>query len=256
MDAGKQLIANTFVTFTSLEFVENEPIARAVKDAADQEIATQMAGKPQLLIDKALQANQKIYETTKEGYSLWSKTWLYQLSWNDSIENIFYTQLWDNPDAFNKSNLFSLEFIGNQFNQSVVTFKIGEKRTQEQIIDLALVRNVDKAFAKLQKKNDVFKPMTTISSTNPIKAKIGTKEGLSGGEKFDVLELTMNKEGFTEYKVVGSVTVDKKTPVWENKYNAGEEREPQKDEDGNTIDATVFKGSKKILAGMLLKQAK
>jgi len=255
-DAGEELLRNTFVTFTKLEFIENEPAAAIVRDAAKAYIAESMAGKPQMLIDKSMQVVDATYEKTKEGYSLWSKTWLYRLNWNDSIAAIFYNDLWSNPSAFDKSDLFSLEFVGDQYNQSLVTFKIGEKRTQEQIIDLALVRNVDNAFAKLQKKNDVFKPKVPVLTSNPITAQIGMKEGLNGGESFDVLEMTLNpKTGLTEYKKVGSAKADKKI-IWDNRYNAGEQVEPVLDKDGNPITATPFKGGKSIQPGMLLKQVK
>ncbi len=256
-DAGEELIRNSFVTFTKLEFIENEPAAALVRDAAKALIAKSMAGKPQMLINTAHKAADKVYEKTKEGYSLWSKTWLYQLNWNEEIAAIFYNDLWSNPSAFDKSDLFSLEFVGVQYNQSLVTFKIGETRTQEQIIDLALVRNVDNAFAKLQKQNDVFKPKVPVISVNPITAQIGMKEGLSGGEKFDVLEMTLNPNtGLTEYKKIGSVTADKKN-VWDNRYNAGDKAETELlDKEGNPINGTFFKGSKKIQSGMLLKQVK
>jgi len=255
-DAGEELIRNSFVTFTKLEFIENEPAAALIRDVAKAEIAKSMAGKPQLLIDKANEAADKVYEKTKEGYSLWSKTWLYRLNWNDSISTIFYNDLWSNPSAFENSDLFSLEFVGTQYNQSLVTFKLGETRTQEQIIDLALVRNIDNAFAELQKDNDVFKPKVPVLTADPITAQIGMKEGLKGGETFDVLEMTLNqKTGFTEYKKVGSVTADKKI-IWDNRYNAGEKVEQILDKDGNPISATLFKGGKSIQPGMMLKQVK
>jgi hypothetical protein len=255
-DAGEELIKNTFVTFTKLEFIENEPAAAVLRDATKLEIAKSMDGKPQMLIDKALKAADLTYEKTKEGYSLWSKTWLYRLNWNDSIASIFYNQLWTNPSAFSKSNLFSLEFVGVQYNQSLVTFKIGETRTQEQIIDLALVRNVDNAFAELQKENDVFKPKVPVLSVNPITAQIGMKEGVKGGETFDVLEMTLNpKTGLTEYKKIGTVKADKNI-VWDNRYNAGQKAEQIIDTNGTPITATAFKGSKSVQPGMLIKQVK
>jgi hypothetical protein len=255
-DAGEELIRNTFVTFTKLEFIENEPAAAIIRDAAKESLAESMAGKPQMLIDNANKGVDKVYEKTKEGYSLWSKTWLYRLNWDDSIATIFYNELWSNPSEFDKSDLFSLEFVGVQYNQSLVTFKIGEKRTQEQIIDLAMVRNIDNAFAKLQKQNDVFKPKIPVLTVNPITAQIGMKEGLAGGESFDVLEMTFNqKTGLTEYKKVGSAKADKKI-IWDNRYNAGEQAEQVLDKDGNPITATLFKGGKKIQPGMLLKQVK
>ncbi len=255
-DAGEELIRNTFVTFTKLEFIANEPVAASVRDALKDEIAKSSAGKPQMLIDKLNQGADNVYEKTKEGYSLWSKIWLYQLNWNDSISTIFYNDLWANPSAFDKSDLFRLEFVGVQYNQSLVTFKIGETRTEEQIINLALVRNVDNAFAELQKENDVFKPKVPVLTVNPITAQIGMKEGLTGGESFDVLEMTLNsKTGLTEYKKVGTATADKKI-IWDNRYNAGEQVEQMQDKDGKPISATPFNGGKSIQPGMLLKQVK
>ena len=256
-DAGEELIKNTFITFTKLNFIKNEPAAAILRDAAKIKIAKELAGKPQILIDKALVQVDKLYEKTKEGYSLFSTTWLYSLAWNDSIANIFYSEIWGNSEAFDKTGIFNLELVGAQKNRSLVTFKIGETRTQEQIIDLALVRNTDNAFAKLQKKNDVFKPAIPVSSANPIMAKIGLKEGISPGDKFEVLEMMWDeKEGKTTWKNVGSCAVDKKAPIWDNRYSAGEESEQQKDKEGNSVNSTTFKGSKKIQVGMLLKQLK
>jgi hypothetical protein len=255
-DAGEQLIRNTFVTFTKLEFIENEPAARAARDAAKTEIYESMAGKPQILINKAIKSADDTYDKTKEGYSLWSKTWLYRLNWNDSVAAIFYKDMWSDPSAFDNSDLFSLEFVGVQYNQSLVTFKIGESRTQEQIINLALVRNVDNAFAKLQKENDVFKPKVPVLSIDPVTAQIGMKEGLAGGETFEVLEMTLNpKTGLTEYLKVGTVSTHKNI-IWDNRYNVGEKVEQMKDANGNPITATHFNGGKKIQPGMLLRQVK
>jgi hypothetical protein len=253
-DAGKELISNTFTTFTKLKFVENEPIARAIRDAAKVATAKQLAGKPQFLIDKAMQLLDKVYEKTKEGYSLYSNTWLYKLNWNDDCLNSVY-DIWDTPSELAKSDKFSLEFVNFQSNMSLVTFSLGETRTQEQIIDLALVRNVDNAFAKLQKENDVFKPRIPVLTGKPLTAQIGMKEGLKGGEKFDLLELGQDsKTGLSVYKKVGSVKVSKKQ-IWDNRYNAGGKPEnEQLDKEGNPINATLFSGKAEL--GLLLKQVK
>lgn len=255
-DAGEELIKNTFVTFSKLDFVENEIIANEIRIIAKEELAKNMEGQPQFMIDKANEGIDAVYERTKEGYSLWSKTWLYQLNWNDSIAGVFYDELWSNPSAFDESDLFTLNFVGVQYNQSLVTFKFGEKRTEEQVIDLTLVRNIDKAFAELQKENEVFRPKVPVQTAAPITAQIGMKEGLSGGETFDVLEMRIDsKTGLTEYKTIGSAKVDK-NHIWDNRYNAGEEKEPALDKEGNPITSTLFKGSKKIQPGMLLKLVK
>jgi hypothetical protein len=252
-DAGKELISNTFITFTKLKFVENEPVARAIRDAAKIAATQSLAGKPQFAIDLAMAGIDKVYEKTKEGYSLWSNTWLYKLSWDDKTLYTIYDLL-DNPAEFAKSDALSLEFVNFQSNMSLVTFKLGETRTQEQIIDLALVRNVDNAFAKLQKENDVFKPKVPILTDKPVTAQIGMKEGLKGGEKFEVLEYRQDADGVSFYKKVGTVKVNKKQ-VWDNRYYAGEKPEKEQlDKDGNPVNATLFKG--KAPFGALLKQVK
>ena len=257
-DAGKELLNNTFVTFTKLDFVANEPPARYVRDIAKETTLATMASAPQMMIDKAIKKIDQAYDKAKEGYSLWSKTWLYQLNWNDSIYSVLQQQYKEKKgEAFNMEGLFSLSFVNVQYNQSLVTFKIGETRTEEQIIDLTLVRNLDNAFAKLQKKNDVFKPMIPVATSSPITAKIGMKEGIEGGDNFEVLEMIWDdKAGETTWKKVGKVSVDKKASIWDNRYNAGDEVEVQKDKKGNLIIATTFKGPKNLQPGMLLKQIK
>lgn len=83
------------------------------------------------------------------------------------------------------------------------------------------------------------------------------KESLQGGEKFEVLEMVLNPNtGLTEYKKLGTVTASKDI-IWDNRYNAGDKPEiEQLDETGNVVNATVFKGSKSVQPGMLLKQLK
>ena len=235
----------------------NEIAAKIVKDAAM--IA---ANKIPIAAARvaAIETANLAYNKAKEGYSVWTNTWLYQLNWNDSIQNEFYLNLWNNKEAFDKSDLFSLKYIGKESSTSLVTFSLkkGEgQRTEAQIIDLATVRNIDNVFAKLQKEYDVFKPVTPVLSSGPLTAQIGLKEGIKAGDKFEVLEMNWDaKAGKTVWKKVGTCSVDKKAPVWDNRYSSGTENLEQKDEAGNTVSATTFAGSKKIQPGMLLKQLK
>jgi hypothetical protein len=257
-ELGKDLIANSFTTFTKIDFFENEPVARVVRDVAKQEAMKKLAGKPQVLVDKAMQGIDLAYDKAKDGYTLVSKTWLYQLEWNDTILNKLY-DIWGNPAAFDTTNMFKMKFLGSNYNTSTILFS-KEGRTIEQMIDLALVRNIDNTLAKLQKEYDVFKPKVPILSVDPITADIGAKEGLAGGESFEVLELNVDpKTGVSEYKVVGKIKVDKKK-VWDNTYNMNQTKEVVLDKDGNPIPeltATSFKGGgSKMYPGLLLKQVK
>jgi len=243
-----------------------------------------------------------VYESTKDGYSVWTISFLFQLEWDDEIANNFYENMWmdksnsseERKYLFDNADIFNLKFVGYEKSKSLVLFSAG--KSKEEIIEVATIRNIDKTYAQLQKSYDVFKTKTPIVSTNPITAKIGLKEGLSGGDRFDVLEMTYDiKTGRTKYVKVGQVRVDGKN-IWDNRYalseadigidveeksndaeeiindavenaddidenvndvekNASDVEKKTKDTEG-TLNATIFKGSKNIKAGMLLRQVK
>jgi hypothetical protein len=134
-----------------------------------------------------------------------------------------------------------------------VTFSLTEKRTEDQIIDLSVTRNIDNVYAKLQKKYDVFKTKVPLFSGSPLTAKIGMKEGLEGGEKFEVLEAIMDpKTGIIDYKKKGTIKVDKKL-IWDNRYVDVQTVSSEK-EDKPAIDVTTFEGGDKFYSGMLIRQ--
>ena len=108
--------------------------------------------------------------------------------------------------------------------------KKGEaERTEDQIIELSTIRNIDKVFSKLQREYEVFQPLYQLSSVDPFSAKLGTKEGLEGGEKFEILEI---KNG--QYNRIEVITVDK-SKIWDNSFGAPKQE----------IEQTYFKGKNK-----------
>ena len=255
-----QLISNTFVTFTKLNFIENEPYAKIIRDAAI--LAIDMSNQQAMVKELGKKAAELAYQKTKDGYTLTSKTWLYKIAWNDSIKAYFNDKLSINDAQFGSlikgekavltpsqisfmsgDPVFQMEFVNDQVNKSIFLF--AEGKTMEQIIDKVLVRNIDNAFAKLQKENDVFKPLVKILTKEPLTAEIGMKEGLEGGEKFEVLELQEEAgTGNILFKRVSTVKVVK-GKVWDNRYNAGEK---PKNEDGTDLvqsEYTEFKGDAK-----------
>jgi hypothetical protein len=263
-DAGIELIGNTFVVVSKFNFVSNEVVAAIARDAA--KLAANQIKMPALQF-AAKKAADEVYEKTKEGYSIWATSFLYKLVWNDSIEAVFYNDLWIDKskidvakkEAFDNTNLFKLEFVGDEKATGLVMFSLKEKRTEEQIIEIATIRTIDAVFAKLQKKYDVFKTKTPLFTGEPVTAKIGMKEGLEGGEKFEVFEQIMNpKTGLTEYVKKGIISVDKDL-IWDNRYNAGDAPVAEVVEGAEpkpVLDRTTFKGGKGLYSGMLIKQMK
>ncbi len=232
---AENLAKNTFVVFTKLNFVSNAIPAEAIRQVAYSQ-ADKLSGMLQTIARKAA---DKIYEKASEGYSVWTSAWLYRLAWNEEKYSEFKTALKlkgdmsssIDMDLFNKID-FPLEFIGQEKATSLVTFSLkkGEaERTEDQIIELSTIRNIDKVFSKLQREYEVFQPLYQLSSVDPFAAKLGTKEGLEGGEKFEILEI---KNG--QYNRIDVITVDK-SKIWDNSFGA-----PKQD-----IEQTYFKGKNK-----------
>jgi len=260
-DAGEELIKNTFVVVNRMNFVSNEKIAAFIRDEAIKSANLNLS-MSKILYDAAVNNANKLYEKTKDGHSVWTTSYLYQLEWNDSISAIFYEELWvdeNNPnpakiEAFDNSDLFHLEYVGQEKATSLVLFSGEGKTTREEILKLATIRNLDNVYAKLQKEYEVFQTKTPIYSVDPITAKIGLKEGLEGNEKFEIFEQKLDeKTGRTKYISKGKITVQK-DKIWDNRYNLGESTGAN---DENGLSETTFKGSSKsIYPGMLIKQVK
>jgi len=261
-DAGEDLIQNTFVVFSRMNFVPNEIVAAAIRDAAKATAENAVSGFALTLANKGIDA---IYNKTKEGYSVWTTSYLYKLNWNDSVQATFYNDMYfdstnidqKKKDLFDNSEIFNLEYVGTEKSSSLVTFslkKADKERTEEQIIQKSTVRNVDAVFAKLQKKYEIFKPKVPLYTGDPITAKIGMKEGLEGGEKFEVLEQVQDtKTGKVTYKKVGTITAEK-GKIWDNRFNLADEQQPADGE--KAIDKTTFSGGSGYYPGMLIRQIK
>jgi len=275
-ELSMKLIPFTFMTFTKLEFYENEPVARAVRDAAilTADAAYTKAVKDgtnqntaSLWRDLAVAAANTIYNSTKDGYTLKSNTWLYKLVWDENTQLYFNNKVVDNPRLLESSDMFKMEYVDCQSNKSTVI--ISAARSFEQIINLTMVRNLNKVFVELQNRNDVFKVWTPLldfySLVSPrleapitvdgkvITAKIGTKEGLRGGEQFSVYDEEGNFYGYA---------IAQKGKVWdngdENDGDAQEFYEPQVDKSGKPVTCTTFKGVKlkNARTGLILSNPK
>ena len=239
------LMGNSYVVFNKLDFYENEPVARLVRDAALAEANIQLAGKPEIIVKKAIETINKAYDLTKEGYTVKCNTYLYQLEWNEGIAERFKNEFfknkkddftWEiNKTHWDTTNLFKMSFVGKTVTGSIV---VGGKKSLQEIIDLQVKRTMDNAMAKLQKEYVQFRPVVPVLNKIPITAKIGLKDGIEAGQKFEILQKSPDKKrpGLTTYKVIGSVKVNKKEPIWDNRNGVP---------DTSKITYTSFKGSTK-----------
>ena len=272
-DAGEELIKNTFVVVTRFNYVSKKEIYEAAQRLASVAKAGLGSKMPSVPSNPALEAAKaEAVRKATEGYIVQSTSYLFQLNWNDSVSAVFYNDLWmdassmdpKKKEAFEKSNLFTMKYIGDGKALAQVPMNLKVKRSEEDLVKIATINASDAVIAKLQRDYEVFKTKVPLFSGNPITAKIGLKEGLEPGDKFEVLEQTMDeKTGKTVYKKVGKIKVDKDL-IWDNRANAGEvvEEAPAVDKDGKplppkpVLDCTTFKGGSKFYSGMLIRQVK
>lgn len=268
--AGEELIGNTFLVVNKFKFVSNEIPANLARLTAY--MAANRLGNS-LLIMGAKKAADIAYKAASVGYSVYATSYLYKLNWNDSVAAVFYNDYYfdkSSPDAkkkeaFDNTDLFKLEFVGSEEAKGLVMidFKVKAKNARpiDVLIKTATIRTVDAVYAKLQREYDVFMPKTSLLTTEPLTAKIGMKEGLEGGEKFEVLEKNVDPQTFkTKYVRKGIITVDKKL-LWDNRYNAGmnpeaEDGKESKEDAQTKLECTTFKGSGDFAPGMLIRQIK
>jgi hypothetical protein len=284
-DAGVELIGNSFVVVTRFNFVSKKEIYDAAQAAIAAAAAVAGAGKLKGKIPGGGVANipmtpemqaakDAAYKKATEGHIVQCTSYLYQLVWNDSVEAVFYNDLWMDAStadgakrkkAFDESNLFSLKYIGDGKSFANVPLSLKKKRSDEELIAVATRNATDASIAKLQRDYEVFKTKTPLFSGNPITAKIGMKEGLEAGDKFEVLEQTMDeKTGKTKYVSKGKIKVT--DAIWDNRFaldgEAPEAEEPALGKDGKPLPPkpvyteTTFKGGSKYYSGMLIRQIK
>ena len=258
-DAGEELIKNTFILVNDFKYVSKEEVA---KKASGWLNALGTIG------DYAGISNASTFTTAAsagvtvagKGYVVKTTAHLYRLDWNDEVAATFYNDFWtedgnlspEKVKAFNESKIFKMTYIGSDVSWADVQSSIFTSKTEEQLIEKSTVKAVDAVIVKLQKNHDEFKTKTPLFTGEPITAKIGLKEGLTNKSVFTVLEQRMKEDGKTEYVEVGTIKVDPKFPIWDNRYGASEENPTQ------TADRTYFKKSsgKAFFPGMLIVQKK
>ncbi len=249
-DAGEELIGNTFVIVNDYKYTNKEEVAKKTNKFLTL-VANTAGGQN---VEAVANLSQKAIHTAGKGYIIKTTSYLYRLIWNEEITAIFYNDYWidstnfdaNKKEAFDNSTIFKLEYIGSQNAWADIQSSTYSNKSNQELIQRATIKATDKAIAKLQRKYDKFKTKSPIIGVDPVAAKIGLKEGVKKGDKFEVLEQVLNKKGKIVFKRVALVKVDK-NHIWDNRYMANEENNTQ-------FEYTTFKGGKKVLVGMFLRQ--
>tara|TARA_R110002096_G_C14659910_1_gene727583 strand:+ start:9375 stop:10679 length:1305 start_codon:yes stop_codon:yes gene_type:complete len=253
-DAGEALIKNTFVIVNDFNYTNKEEVAKKAKGILGNitSVAAQYGNSDIALTSEATSG---VIGVVGKGYVIKTRAHLYKLVWNEEVAAIFYNDFWNEDSnidfekkkAFDETDIFKLEYIGTETSWADLQSTSLTKKTNEELIRNATIKAIDNVIAKLQRKHEVFRTKTPLISSDPITAKIGLKEGLEKGDKYEVLEQVLNDNGVIEYERLGVIKVEK-DQIWDNRYNADEENP-------STIEYTTFSGTKKkYFAGMLIRQ--
>lgn len=263
-DAGEELIGNTFVVVTSFNYVDKAKVAE--KASAGLALLKMYGGSTLGAVADVASAGVAV---AAKGYVVKTNSYLYRLVWNDSTAAEFYNKMWIDENsfdaqkkaAFDTTNLFKLEMVGCESAWADVQSSIFSSKENAELTRIATVRAVDAVIAKLQKKYEVFRTKTPLYTSDPLSAKIGLKEGLAAGDKFEVLEQTLDeKTGKTKYVKKGVLKV-KKGEIWDNRYSpidssAAHTAAVPDSTSTAPLDRTYFAGGKNYYPGMLLRQIK
>ncbi len=167
-----------------------------------------------------------------KGFRVTVTSYLYRLDWNDEVAGTLYQSHYmtetdfnmQKKKAFDSDQIFTLKYVGKQLVNSGKTSIEGVNlESPEQMIRKVCTRAIDKSIVELQKAHEEFRVKTPIFSVGTtIKAKVGMKEGVTSGSRFEVLEQTIDKNGRTQYKRVGIIKPTGK--IWDNRYMAAEEK--------------------------------
>lgn len=258
-DAGEDLIKNTFILVNDFKYVSKEEVAKKaggiMKGLGSIGAAAGVSG-----ANSIASASSEAVNVAGKGYVVKTTAHLYRLVWNEETAAIFYNDFWaddktitpERKKAFEDSKIFKFEYIGSDVSWADVQSSSFSKKTNEELIERATNKAIDAVIVKLQKEHDEFKTKTPLFSGEPITAKIGLKEGISEDSKFDVMKQQQDADGKTKYVSVGTVKVDSKFPIWDNRYGAADENPD------STTDKTYFKkvSGKEFFPGMLIVQKK
>lgn len=243
-DAGEELIGNTFVIVYDFNYTNKEDQAKKrgglfkiISSVASLAGADDIA----LLADGANLAS----DVVGKGYFVKTTSYLYRLVWDDNIANKFYEEYWNDAEnhsdsrvaAFDKAQFFKLKYVGSEVSRSNLQSTVFTAKSNDELIEVSTTKAFDKNIGKLQRTYEEFRVKTPLYKGDPISAKIGLKEDLENGDKFEVLEQVIDDQGNTSYRRIGKIKVEKGM-IWDNTFLSEEVEE-------ETAESSVVEESKK-----------
>ena len=250
MDAGEDLIGNTFVLVNDIRYIDKEKTAKAV--GGFFRVLGALTG-----YDDLGNTLGSMAESIK-GFRVKINTFLYRLEWNEETANLFYKEQYAAaPDVTKWQNFnnargtYKLKYCQKVESSGNQTSFMGiNEEAKDIMVRKACQRALDENIVDLQTKVPEFRTKSPIVTTEPITAYVGMKEGVTENSVFEVLEEIVDENGKHTYKSVATLKPEP-GKIWDNRYMAVEEGAPNAN-----LGATTFKkvSGKDIFPGMLIRE--
>ena len=197
-----------------------------------------------------------------KGYFVKTNTYLFQLDLDKDKIMVLGEKYIEDISGLYDDDSYQLKYVGKTWDYAPAALKLSiNEDALKKLISRATVRATDDAIAKLQAKYPDFKTLATLHQDGEqLFAFVGMKEGVKKGDKFEVLQKSINKQGKEEFKVVKTIKVEK-DGLCDNREGAGEVIEgaasAKEEKDANAaLKYTKLGTSKDFLEGSLIRQVK
>lgn len=160
------------------------------------------------------------------GFRVKMNAYLYKLRWDDSMTQMMYRDYWcdyqstyseaqERKEKFDKASYaFTLDYIGKYKTTSSKTI-LRSWNDEDQVILDVCERCVNKGMKELAKTFPIFKPRTPFYfDGGSVYSHIGSKEEVSYGKKYEIVQPYKDKHGQICYKRVGTA---KAGSPWNNR---------------------------------------
>lgn len=258
-DAGEELLSHTYILVNDIRYAD-KTTKRNLQGFA------MMAGLfASSLIPGASLAASTLYTMGVHindlviGFKVYVTSYLFRLDWNKDIADNFYSNLWIEPGVpdskekygtFKKNmSSFKLSYLGCTTIYSGETSLAGVQYETDMFRKVC-TRAIDTSISELQKRFDEFKVFSPLVSTSPYISYIGLKEGMTEDSKYEVLEMSMDKNGKTIYTRKGIIK-PVKGKIWDNRYMAEYEEGYDSSIIGTTFEIVSGSG---FYPGMLIRE--
>jgi hypothetical protein len=217
-DVAREVIRCWFPVFdtTMNEFSTHVVAERGLYNASDADIIAARAahmnlediktkgldliGRSYILVYDIYNA-KRLQDDEKEGYQADCDVYLYHMDWEDETVDGFYERFSD-PNGIDSSYFPVVHIASFVEAKELIGIKISQSsqgdflRLSDEKLFTKFVAEIEKkAEVYLTKVNEDFKVKSTLFAVSPLRAKIGTKEGVKVDQRYFVYEIRQNDAG-------------------------------------------------------------